>query len=186
MHVLLSHLHLDHLQGLAFFKPLWELATELHIWGPPSPTQSLKERVATYFSPPLFPIHLSDVPSSVEFHDVPDEPWDIGSITVTAASVSHQGPTVGYRLEHDGRSLAYLPDHEPSLGIDLAGLDPSWVSGFTIAEAVDVLLHDSQYTEDEYPDHVGWGHSSIDHVVTFAAQGRRRPARAVPPRPLAR
>ena len=82
--------------------------------------------------------------------------------------MSHQGPTVGYRLEHDGRSLAYLPDHEPSLGIDLAGLDPSWVSGFTIAEAVDVLLHDSQYTEDEYPEHVGWGHSSIDHVVTFA------------------
>jgi phosphoribosyl 1,2-cyclic phosphodiesterase len=168
IHVLLSHLHLDHLQGLAFFPPLWESDSELHVWGPASPLHSLQERVATYFSPPLFPVHLADVPCRLEFHDVPEDPWELEGFTVTAANVSHQGPTVGYRIEDGDAAMAYLPDHEPSLGIDLTDLDPSWVSGYSLAAGVDVLLHDSQYSEEEYPDHVGWGHSSIDHVVTFA------------------
>ena len=168
IHILLSHLHLDHLQGLAFFAPLWRPECELHVWGPQSPTQSLEERVATYLSPPLFPVHLSDVPSSTQFHDAPDDPWELEGALVSAIPVSHNGPTLGYRVEHDGQSVAYLPDHEPSLGIQLETLDPAWVSGYGVAAGVDVLFHDSQYSEDEYPNHVGWGHSSIDHVIAFA------------------
>ena len=122
MHVLLTHLHMDHLQGLAFFAPLWTAGAEVHVWGPPSTTQSLEDRVATYLSPPLFPIHLTDIPSNVVFHDCPDEPFTIGGATILAASVSHQGPTVGYRIEEDGRSLAYLPDHEPVIGVELSSL----------------------------------------------------------------
>jgi phosphoribosyl 1,2-cyclic phosphodiesterase len=168
IHVLLTHLHLDHLQGLAFFAPFWIEGTELHIWGPRSPTKSLAERVAGYVSPPLFPVHLSDVPSRPLFHDAPEEPWAIGRATVTARPVSHQGPTIGYRIECDGRSLAYMPDHEPALGIDLASMDPEWMSGESLARQVDVLLHDAQYSADEYDKHVGWGHSSVHHAVTLA------------------
>ena len=61
VHLLLTHLHMDHLQGLGFFEPFWSPGVELHVWGPPSATQSLDERVARYLGPPLFPIHLDDV-----------------------------------------------------------------------------------------------------------------------------
>jgi phosphoribosyl 1,2-cyclic phosphodiesterase len=86
---------------------------------------------------------------------------------VWATPVSHQGPTVGYRIEADW-TLAYIPDHEPALGLDLSTVEPAWLSGYPLAAGVDVLLHDAQYTEDEYPHHIGWGHSSVDQVVNFA------------------
>ncbi len=168
IHVLLTHLHLDHLQGLAFFLPFWSDDIELHIWGPSSPNYSLATRVASYVSPPLFPVHLSDVPSRPIFHDVPDEPWMIGSALVARYPVVHQGPTLGFRVTADDRTLAYIPDHEPSLGVDLRQLEPDWISGYRVAEGADVLLHDSQYSGEEYGSHAGWGHSSIDHAVSFA------------------
>jgi len=167
IHVLLTHLHLDHLQGLAFFRPFWSVGVELHIWGPASPTRGLAERIAGYLSPPLFPVHLSEVPSRPVFHDIPDEPWSIGRATVAGSPVSHQGPTAGFRIEGDGRSLAYIPDHEPALGTDLGTVDPEWVSGYGLSRGADVLLHDAQYSDAEYATHVGWGHSSISHAVDF-------------------
>jgi phosphoribosyl 1,2-cyclic phosphodiesterase len=170
VHIFLTHLHLDHLQGLAFFDPFWTEGVELHVWGPPSATQALDERVARYLGPPLFPIHLNDVPSHVIFHDVPEDPVVIGSATVRAGGVSHQGPTVGYRVDDRGRSLAYIPDHEPSLGIDITTLDVSWLSGYDLLDGVDVAFHDAQYFDEEYGSHVGWGHSAISHTVTM---GRR-------------
>ena len=95
------------------------------------------------------------------------EPVSIGSATVSAGDVAHQGPTVGYRIEEGEHSLAYLPDHEPSLGIELDDQPPTWISGYSVAHGVDVLFHDAQYGDHEYPDHVGWGHSAIGHVVEF-------------------
>lgn len=166
--ILLSHLHLDHLEGLGFFAPLWSPKTELHIWGPPSPTRSLADRISQYLSPPLFPVRLAEVPARVELHDAPAEPWMLGSATVTARPIIHRGPTVGYRIEDGGRSLAYLTDHEPALSVDLAMVPPEWVSGFEVAEGADVLIHDCQYTEEEYPNRAGFGHSSTEHVASFA------------------
>jgi phosphoribosyl 1,2-cyclic phosphodiesterase len=168
IHVLLSHLHLDHLQGLGFFRPLFESGADVHIWGPASPVQSLAERIATYLSPPLFPVRLADIPATVTFHDAPEQAVSIGSLSVRASLVTHQGPTVGYRIESGGRSIVYLPDHEPSLGGDVALQPTDWISGYELAHAADVLLHDAQYGDDEYPSHIGWGHSAIGHVVAFA------------------
>ena len=116
LHILLSHLHLDHLQGLGFFRPLFDPNVHIHIWGPPSPVQPLSERIAMYLSPPLFPVHLNDVPAHLTFHDTPEEAFSIGSATIRSGKVQHQGPTVGYRIEEHGHALVYLPDHEPSLG----------------------------------------------------------------------
>lgn len=168
VHVMLSHLHLDHLQGLGFFRPLFAPDSRVHIWGPSSPVQSLADRIATYLSPPLFPVSLFDIPCTVTFHDAPEEPVAIGSLTVRASPVTHQGPTVGYRIEEGGRALVYLPDHEPGLGLGLADRPADWVSGHHLASGADVLLHDAQYSDDEYQRHVGWGHSAIGHVVSFA------------------
>jgi ribonuclease BN (tRNA processing enzyme) len=166
--VLLTHLHLDHLEGLGFFRPVWHHETELHLWGPPSPTRTLEERIARYLSPPLFPIDISDVPADLHFHDIPDEPWELGGLRVRAQRVSHPGPTVGYRVESNGNSMAYVPDHEPALGVPLEDLGPDWTPGYDLAAGADVLLHDSQFTEEEYPERVGWGHSSVAHAVMFA------------------
>ena len=172
IHLLLTHLHLDHLEGLGFFAPLWLTETELHVWGPPSTLHSLEERIARYLSPPLFPIHLGDSPAQIHFHDVPHEPWRLGSSVIQAAPVSHPGPTLGYRIEENGAAFVYLPDHEPALGVDLASLTAEWISGFALAAGADLLLHDAQFTEEEYPSRVGWGHSSVAHAVTFATVAR--------------
>ncbi len=166
--ILLTHLHVDHVEGLGMFAPIWVSETELHIWGPPSPVASLDERIATYFSPPLFPVHLSEVPARVSFHDTPREPWAIGSVQLVSKPILHPGATVGYRLEHRGRALAYITDHEPGLGADLLAVGTEWISGFALAHRADLLVHDCQYTDDEYVHHVGWGHSSVSHVAAFA------------------
>jgi phosphoribosyl 1,2-cyclic phosphodiesterase len=167
-HLLLTHLHLDHLEGLGFFLPIWDSRNEVHIWGPPSPVRNLERRIARYLSPPLFPIQLGDIPARLVFHDVPDDPWTIGGAVVSAGPVTHPGPTVGYRIEADGGSFAYIPDHEPALGTELSKLTPDWISGFAVAHDVTVLFHDAQYFEREYEDRVGWGHSSVADAVTFA------------------
>ena len=168
LHVMLTHLHLDHLQGLGFFRPLFAPDLDIHLWGPSSPVQHLAERIAMYLSPPLFPVRLEDVPSRLTFHDAPEEAVTIGSATVRAAKVTHQGPTVGYRIEENGRTFVYLPDHEPSIGSDLATIPAEWMSGHDIAHNADVLLHDGQYRDQEYSAHVGWGHSSIGDAMEFA------------------
>jgi phosphoribosyl 1,2-cyclic phosphodiesterase len=167
VHLLLTHLHLDHLEGLRFFAPLWDSRVTVDIWGPPSPVSSLQERIARSFSPPLFPIDLRDVPAHVTFRDVPREPWSIDGVSVRAALVVHPGPTVGYRLEAGGSSFTYLPDHEPALAGAIVDKPRDWISGGAIADSADVLFHDSQYSEDEYTDRIGWGHSSVADAVAF-------------------
>jgi len=168
IHLFLSHLHLDHVEGIGFFSALWNPEVELHVWGPPSPLRSLQDRIATLMSPPLFPVHIADVPCRPIYHDVPEDELTIGSARVSVQPVAHRGSTVGFRIEENGRSFAYIPDHEPALGVDLEKVEPEWVSGFSVAEGADVLFHDSQYTEDEYPNHRAWGHSSIAHTIAFA------------------
>jgi phosphoribosyl 1,2-cyclic phosphodiesterase len=128
VHVLLTHLHMDHIQGLGFFRPLFEPGREVHIWGPPSTTEDLRARLTRYLSPPLFPVRIRDLASHVEFHDVPDEPWAVGGFTITAAGIVHPGPTVGYRIETARARIAYLPDHEPVLSGPITTTE--WLSGY--------------------------------------------------------
>jgi phosphoribosyl 1,2-cyclic phosphodiesterase len=174
IHLLLTHLHLDHLEGLRFFAPLWDEGVTLDIWGPPSPVISLQERIRRSFSPPLFPIDLRELPSHVTFRDVPRQRWTLEGATLAADLVLHPGPTVGYRIETAGSTIAYLPDHEPALA-GIANRSPDWISGASIAGGADLLLHDAQYSQDEYEERVGWGHSSVADAVEFTcAVGARR------------
>lgn len=165
--VLLTHLHMDHIQGLGFFGPLFEPGVEVHMWGPVSTTKSLTARLARYLSPPLFPVRLRDLPS-LTVHDLAPGTVQIGPFWVTAEFVVHPGQTYGYRIIADGRTLTYLPDHEPALGSGHIPDDPRWTSGFALAEGTDVLIHDAQYTDDEYKDRIGWGHSTFEHALEFA------------------
>ncbi len=168
LHVLLTHLHLDHILGLAFFAPVFRPRTELVIWGPASPEASLRDRIARYISAPLSPVEVRELPCDVSFRHCPETEWEIGPARIRAGSVAHRGPTLGYRIEEGGSSLAYIPDHEPGLGVDLDGLEEEWISGLALARDASLLIHDGQYSDAEYPDHVGWGHSALSHALSFA------------------
>ena len=168
LHVLLTHLHLDHIQGLMFFAPFFDPEVEITVWGPPAAGRALRKRLARYISNPLSPIEIGELPARVTFRDVPSEPWRIGAVELRASLVSHRGPTLGYRLSENGTSLCYLPDHEPALGQDLATAPGAWISGFGLAHGASLLIHDAQYSEREYPAHRGWGHSSLAAALAFA------------------
>jgi len=167
--VLLTHLHMDHIVGLGFFRPLYQPDLEVHLWGPPSATETLHGRLTRYLSPPLFPVRLGDLPCRLELHDAPRGGFELPGLTVTADLVCHPGPTLGYRLEDEhGRVLVYISDHEPALAAGALTGPAESVSGYHLAKGADVLIHDAQYTDDEYPRHVGWGHSAIGHALAFA------------------
>jgi ribonuclease BN (tRNA processing enzyme) len=160
--ILLTHLHMDHIQGLGFFKPLYTPELRVNIWGPPSTTMHLRERLARYLSPPLFPVRIRDLPSLLTLHDAPRGEFRIGVFRIWADLICHPGPTVGYRISENGRSMAYMPDHEPVLGRERIEGPPDWISGYGLARGADLLIHDAQYTEAEYVEHIGWGHSTYD------------------------
>ena len=166
--ILVSHLHIDHVQGLPFFQPLLDPDVQVDIWGPISTDMNIRERLSRYLSPPLFPVRIRDLPN-VWFHDVPPGDFEVGPFKVLADLVSHPGPTLGYRLEEDGASICYIPDHEPALAGGAVSTDPEWMSGYRLARGCQVLIHDSQYTDEEYADRVGWGHTSHSHLLAFAA-----------------
>lgn len=169
-HVFLSHLHLDHIEGLGLYSMLWrpDADVDVYVSGPRSGRQSLETRIERYMSPPLFPVELSDAPSKPILQDLPAGEFRLGSAMIRAEKISHPGATYGYRITENGRSFAYMPDHEPALGVDLENTKPEKVSGYAIAQGADVLIHDSQYTTEEYATRVGWGHSLVDDLVTYA------------------
>jgi ribonuclease BN (tRNA processing enzyme) len=161
---------MDHIQGLGFFGPLYDRKIDVHIWGPASSVLTLEARLSRYLSPPLFPVHLRDLPRVV-CHEVPRPPFDVGPFRISTSLVCHPGPTVGYRIEAKEGVATYLSDHEPALGLKNGRWPaPDWISGYDLAENADLLIHDAQYTDDEYRRRVGWGHSTYRHAFEFASQ----------------
>lgn len=166
--ILLTHLHIDHIQGLGFFKPLFTPEAEVHIWGPASNAQSLRARLGRYFSPPLFPVYFRNLTCRLFFHEIDNTTFDIGPFTIQSGYITHPGPTVGFRIQYRNKVFTYLPDHEPALGRSGLLNDVKWVSGSDLAMEADLLLHDAQYTAEEYKSKMGWGHSSMEDAIQFA------------------
>lgn len=164
--VLLTHLHMDHIQGLGFFAPLYRPDIEVHIWGPASTALNLSARLTRYLSPPLFPVGLREL--TCQIHEVPAGDLTLGEFRISSTLVCHPGPTVGYRITAAEGTVVYLPDHEPALGATpLKFLHREWTSGGALAAGADLLIHDGQYSSAEYVSHVGWGHSSLKQMLDF-------------------
>ncbi len=166
--ILLTHLHMDHIMGLGFFLPLYKPNMEVNIWGPTSNRESLLLRLQRYLSPPLFPIRLQDLPCQPNIIEIDHSEFNIGALKIQSTFICHPGPTIGYRIENGQSVFTYMPDHEPALGSSNFPQEPSWTSGYDLATGADLLLHDAQYTNEEYAPRVGWGHSSMDDALKFA------------------
>jgi len=166
--ILLTHLHMDHLQGLPFFAPLRDPDVETHVWGPASTMLGLKSRLQRYMSPPLFPVSVRDLSPKLYFHELSIDMFEIGEFCIISQLVIHPNPTVGYRITHNEKTITYLPDHEPMLGARKFPRSPEWTSGYALAKGADVLIHDSQYSHEEYHEKIGFGHSNIAQAFEFA------------------
>jgi phosphoribosyl 1,2-cyclic phosphodiesterase len=167
IHLLLTHLHLDHIEGLGFFAPLHDPEAEIHVYGPAAPDRGLRDRIAEYLSPPWYPLTFDALPARFSFHELERDGWDIGGLRLRSTPVRHPGPTIGYRVEENGRSFAFVPDNEPALDGPVGELPDDALSGLPVAAEADLLFHDAQYTASEYEERVGWGHSSIPDFAAF-------------------
>ncbi len=177
LNILLTHLHMDHIQGFMFFEPVFRPGAEVVVWGPASPEASLRDRIARYISAPLAPVEVRELPSLLTFREADALEWQIGPAKIRAQAVNHRGPTLGYRIEDAGTTLCYIPDHEPGLGAPLSSVDDEWISGFDLAHGASLLIHDCQYTDAEYERHLGWGHCPVADALEFAR--RTRPDRVL-------
>jgi phosphoribosyl 1,2-cyclic phosphodiesterase len=162
---LLTHLHFDHILGIPFFGPLHDPGARLTVHGPAQPTSSLKDALHAAVQPPVFPVHMEQFRGELVTVDTSDEDFSVGAAKVMARIIPHAGTTLGYRIEADGRSMAYLPDHQ-------APLDRRTISDavLELCQGVDLLVHDGQYTDDEFFDKPDWGHSTPAFAVHVAAE----------------
>jgi len=165
--LLLSHLHWDHIQGLPFFTPLYLPSTRLRIVSAEAEEGSAREALAAQMRAPTFPIDWEQLPSSLTFESLdPDAGQLMGGVLVRALRLAHPGGDVtAYRLDYGGRSVVYATDVERSAEVD-DGL-------FAFARGADVLIHDAQYTPEEYrgergPSRRGWGHSTFETAAQLA------------------
>jgi len=172
--ILLTHLHLDHIQGLGFFNPLFDASFDVHIWGPATNTSSLHSRLSRYLSPPLFPVLLRELPCSLTLHEIENSSFEIQHFKIESRYVIHPGPTLGFRITGQKSVFTYIPDHEPALGLLDERNEKKWISGIDLAADSNLLFHDAQYSADEYKNRFGWGHSSMTDAIKFAALARAK------------
>jgi phosphoribosyl 1,2-cyclic phosphodiesterase len=170
---LLSHLHWDHMQGLPFFVPLHVPGATLDVYGPRQADGPLGDVFAQMMRPPFFPIRPADLTGEVRFHDTADDDFPVGLAKVRSRWVRHVGPTLGFRVDWNGTSIAYLPDHGPGTVVEHADdFVPAEV--LELCDGVDVLIHDAQHTLAEYEPKRHWGHCTVDYAVLVAREVNAR------------
>jgi phosphoribosyl 1,2-cyclic phosphodiesterase len=159
--ILVSHLHWDHVQGIPFFNAGDREGSRVHVVVPEQHGQTGRDLIAQLLSPPAFPITPEGLRGSWSFTAVPTGPFEVEGVSVTAVDVVHKGGrTFGYRLDADGVSVAYLPDHAPAAGVGSETL--------AALAGVDVLIHDAQFLDAERVVADDYAHATISDAIGFA------------------
>jgi phosphoribosyl 1,2-cyclic phosphodiesterase len=171
-HALVTHLHWDHIQGLPFFTPIHHAGSQLDVYGPPQDDgRSLSDVFDEFMRPPYFPIRVRDLAGEVRFHVLEDGEHAVGDAKVRVRAVPHVGATNGYRVEMAGTSVVYIPDHQQPLD----GSHTVAPEVLELCDGADLLIHDAQFTPEEFVAKAHWGHCTVDYALTVAAEsGCRR------------
>lgn len=165
-HALVTHLHFDHVQGLPFLAAADRPGARLDVYAPPQDGESLADAFEGFIRPPYFPIRWSDLRGDYRFHEVADTDIVVGDAKVMVRTVPHVGLTNGYRVELGGATVAYLSDHQmPHDGSHVAS-----PSALALADGVDLLIHDAQYTPAEFAEKFNWGHCTVQFAVHVALE----------------
>jgi phosphoribosyl 1,2-cyclic phosphodiesterase/DNA-binding response OmpR family regulator len=177
-HILISHTHWDHIQGLPFFAPLFVPGDEWDIYGPRGLAQSLRDTLAGQMRYTYFPVTLEQLGARIRYHDLVEGVFEAGDVRIRTEYLNHPALTLGYRLEADGACLVYASDHEPyarRLACGDGQLDGRDGRHAAFLVGADLVVHDAQYTAAEYPAKMGWGHSTGEYAAaaSYAAGARR-------------
>ena len=190
-HLLISHTHWDHIQGFPFFGPNFTPGSRLTVIGPKGSMKSLQSAFADQMDPVYFPLSMDQMPVELEFKEMaPGETFEAAGVKVTTHTMHHPIATFGYRLEEDGRTFVFATDQEPWSDADeldekvralkdegrpAAEIEALWPRQYIEwCRGADLLVHDAQYSAEEYRTHVGWGHSSFDYALLVARQAQAR------------
>jgi len=182
VHLFVSHTHWDHIQGFPFFVPAYRPETTIHVYGASGQGRSLEKVLRGQMEADYFPVGLADLSATIDVHEFRASPFDIGDIRVDATYVNHPSMNLAYRVTCGGRQVVYATDHEPYAKTleHVAGrgeegrvfgerLDRELVD---FGMGVDLYIADAQYTDEEYPARVGWGHSPLSAAVELGLAAR--------------
>ena len=186
--LLSTHAHWDHIQGLPFFWPAYEEENEIQLLGYKGVGGGFAAILARQMAAPFFPVRLRDLPCKLTIEELNEMEFHIGSVRVTSKFVNHPGNCVGYRLFTRSGSISFVPDNEPYEFRKLhaaacARASAEQARKFAISERAklveflrdsDLLLLDAQYTDEEYQEHIGWGHGSLSTTVAMAMDAKVR------------
>lgn len=186
--LLITHVHWDHIQGFPFFVPSYNDKNQIRIFGYDGADEGLLEILKGQMATPFFPVRLRDLPGKIDIKKLQGMEFRIGKVRVRSKFMNHPGACAGYRLFTSKGSIAYLPDNEPYDAFKLHSapsdlLSPEQVGKRATEERsdlvkflkkCDLLILDTQYTDEEYDAHVGWGHGSLSSAVALAIDAEVR------------
>lgn len=167
-HIIFTHAHWDHLMGFPFFKPVFLEGSEIRVFRCPFPGNYVEKIVTKIMTPPNFPIRYSDLKGKIVYHDGCPDRFEIGSVTVMPIRLSHTNEGCGYKLIEDGKQFVFITDNE--LGFKHPG-GLSYDAYLEFSSGADLLIHDAEYTPEEYKTKKEWGHSSYADALDLAITG---------------
>ncbi|MBI4020248.1 MAG: MBL fold metallo-hydrolase [Candidatus Aenigmarchaeota archaeon] len=180
LYVLLSHTHWDHIQGFPFFVPAYIEGNKIHVYAQQKDVEEMKRQMPTTRQAmahqqqfPYFPVPLEGLRATLDFTDViPGNTIKLDGVTISTAEVNHPNGCIAYRIEYGGKSLAYATDNQPTAVANT----PNYRSNIIkVANQADILIHDGQYTPEEYDNgKEHWGHSTYEHAVQNAVIANAR------------
>ncbi|HEV7441239.1 MAG TPA: MBL fold metallo-hydrolase [Steroidobacteraceae bacterium] len=176
-YLLLSHMHWDHIQGLPFFAPLLSPETRWDIYAPRGIKQSLQQTLAGQMQSPYFPVTLEELGADIRYHELVEGELQIDDVHVTTQYLNHPALTLGYRLRADGTTLVYTSDHEPHARELAAGhgqVSRQDLRHVRFLRDADLVIHDAQFTPEEYQQRAGWGHSTGQYAVQMCQMAGAR------------